>query len=423
MVATPESGTVDVGALTVLRFEFSEKMDRTRAESWLVLYPPVPIRDTDWDGARVAKVELQEPLPADTVVVVEIRPGMKDMRRVANRTARRWPIATGAKLPDGEIRGGVVYADQPLPGGVVELFPVPPDTVRWFQQDLLRRTQSDSTGRWSLGWLDVPAGPFLLRIFRDGDGDLRAGENDPSRLLPDTLFLTVDAPRRDLGVIIVYDPDAPGTVIGPIDSLLGGVGSILGWAEAYTAEDTTWSAMPLTAAPPGQIGVAAGTEATFSEVPPGQVRVILFVDVDGDSLLSVLPVDSTLAVAMSGTTYVAATDTPGEARIDTVVAPVEWLVEPHALVDSLILEPGREVRFASPTAWRRDRPWFGPIPPAPVDADSLAAAMADSLAAMVDSLQALADSLVASQDTTQDTTQDATQDTSGLRPALRDTQR
>ncbi len=68
----PDSGAVGLDGRKVLRFRFSEKMDRAQANSWLRLFPKQEIKKTKWHGATEAEVILMDPLPSDTVIVVEI---------------------------------------------------------------------------------------------------------------------------------------------------------------------------------------------------------------------------------------------------------------------------------------------------------------------------------------------------------------
>ncbi|MFO7652968.1 MAG: Ig-like domain-containing protein [Candidatus Krumholzibacteriia bacterium] len=371
----PESGAVGLRDVTELRFTFSEKMDRRPADQWLVLYPRVAVNKTSWQAARTAVVELQEPLPPDTVVVVELRPGMADMHRVKNPRGRRFPVATTDTLPSGSLGGTLVFEDKPLAQGVVELYAVPPDTVRWFQQDVLRRTETDSTGRWRLRWLAVPSGPYLVRAFVDRDGDLRMRESDPQRLLPDTMRVARDDPRVDVGVVTIYAPTTPGTLRGVVDSALADRGPVLGWVEAIAEDDTGWAPEPQLAAPSSLRPVEPGSETEFERAGPGPVRLILFADQDGDSLFSVMPADTAVAGA----------------PVDSAGRPARWWFEPHAMADSIQVEPGLEADFRSPDAWRLRVPWFGE---APRDTTLEAgAAAADTSAAVPGGVAAPADTL------------------------------
>ena len=120
LVATiPDSGAVGVGPIKKFRLRFSEKMDRQPATSWLYFFPDQRIRRTKWHGAIEAEIELEEPLPADTVVVVEVASRLNDAHRVPSRTSRRFPIATGMVLPTGTIAGVLVMGDSAVTNGVV----------------------------------------------------------------------------------------------------------------------------------------------------------------------------------------------------------------------------------------------------------------------------------------------------------------
>ena len=234
----PDSGSRALPETRNLVFVFSEKMETVPAERFLVLYPAVPVQKTKWHGHREVEVILSEPLPPDTVVVVEIRPGLIDAHRVASVTGRRYPLATAVDFPAGELTGQLVYKDQPLIQGVVELYDVPPDTLEYFRQPILRRAQTDSLGVYRFAWLPVPGGPWLLRAFADANKDLRPGENEAQRLLPGQFALVDSAPRYQVGFVTLFDPKTPGRLVGDLVGLAPWPGQVLGWAMAITEEDT-----------------------------------------------------------------------------------------------------------------------------------------------------------------------------------------
>ena len=174
-MVSPDSGAVGLVGVQTLRLAFTEKMTRQPAESWLHLYPPQRIRSTNWHGAREAEVRFWEPLPADTVIVVEVGGGLQDAHKVKARETRRFPLSTGAAIPAGRLTGALVMGDSALSNGVVELFAVPPESLSYFQQPLLRRAVTDHTGRWAFDWLPVPGGPWLVRAFSDPDAQPASG--------------------------------------------------------------------------------------------------------------------------------------------------------------------------------------------------------------------------------------------------------
>ncbi|MCB1151076.1 hypothetical protein KDK88_05975, partial [bacterium] len=89
---------------------------------------------------------------------------------------------------------------------------------------------------------------------------------------------------------------------------------------------------------------------------PGLTRLILFADLDGDSVLSALPDSS---------------------AVDTVT----WTWEPFAVLDSLDVEPGRPLTVLLPALPDTVAPCLEapPARPTPAVPDSLAAAPQDSL--------------------------------------------
>lgn len=337
----PDSGTVGLGSVDRIKLVFSEKMDRKPAESWLQLYPPVTYRKTKWSGARAAEVILAEPLAPDTVVIVEVGAGLRDAHKVLSQESWRYPLATGPRIPSGEISGSLVHNEQPLARrGVAELYAVPPESLEYYQQKPLRRAVTDSAGVYRLRWLPVPGGPYLLRVFNDLNGDLRLAENEGRRLLPDTVHVDSAQVTVDVGLTVVYDPTTPGQLSGRVDSLLQWPGPLYGWPEAIADDDTGWVAPERLPPTVSLVSVSPDAEVVFASVAPGWNRLVFFVDADGDSTFSRLP---------------AAAGTLGADEREVL-----WFYEPHAVVDSLLVEPGLTTAFVTPRFATRLTPWFAP---------------------------------------------------------------
>lgn len=340
--AKPESASTGHGPIDELRFEFSEKMDRADAFRWLQVYPRRTVRSTRWQAARLAIVRLDEPLPADSVVIVEVLPGMKDSHGVVQPRGRQWAFATGDSLPDGEIAGRLVLDEKPLVGGVAELLPAEPETVRISQRPLLRRTVTDSLGAFRLPWLPATGEPWLLRTFDDRNGDRRLGDNEAVRLWPDTLRLLPDTPRLDLGVRTIFQPSAPGSLEGELAGRPGIPGPVLAFVPKIAEADTGFVAAPQPRGAPAGQAVPDTGRFTLRKAGPGLVRAIFFVDVDGDSLLSTWqPPPDTL-----------------------------WALEPWAIVDSVRVEPGLPATLPAPVWPDTLTPWAAP-PSLPAAADTL----------------------------------------------------
>jgi hypothetical protein len=360
IAASPDSGASNLAGVSVLRFSFSEKMEKADAMRWLALYPPVPVRKTSWHGLRDAEVWLESPLPADTVVVVELLGGMKDAHGVAGRLARRYPLATGAALPAGEIAGTLVLDGKPLAGGVVLLRAADGDTLDWIQRPLLRRAVADSLGRYQLPWLET-GGPYLVQVVRDANGNLRADEGEAQRLLPDSVRVTDAEPRVDLGRTVVYLPTAPGQLVGRLGARPSLAGSVLAFTLKIAETDTGWTPAPQAAGTRGGVAIPDTGLASIPGAGPGPVRAIFFVDATGDSLLSAMPA--------------APPDSAGA-----------WVLEPWALVDSLEVAPGMDTPFPSPV-WPDTLTAWTPPTAATRDSTRAAAPPDSSRAAAPDSLR------------------------------------
>lgn len=340
----PDSGAVGLVGVRTLRLAFTEKMTRQPAESWLHLYPAQRIRSTDWHGAREAEVRFWEPLPADTVIVVEIGGGLQDAHKVKARETRRYPLSTGAAIPAGRLTGALVMGDSAVSNGVVELFAVPPDSLSYFQQPLLRRAVTDHTGRWSFDWLPVPGGPWLVRAFSDPDANLRPGDREAQRLLPDTLAVTSERPAIDAGILTLYAQGTPGRLKVPPFDARGWTGPWCSWAMTVAEGDTGWVPAPAAARGPRAAVLDPAAGSLMDPVPSGSVRVLVFADVDGDSLLGHVPVLALKAAAAMGAPW---PDTLGAAHY----------LEPWWVVGGVQVPPGLAAEVLVPampprlTAW------------------------------------------------------------------------
>lgn len=368
VAVSPDSAARGLGRVQRLSVTFSEKMDRKSATGWLFFFPDQRIRKTRWKGAIRAEIELEEPLPADTVIVVEIAPELDDAHRVPMRTTRRFPLATGDALPAGRITGILVAGDSAVTKGVVELYAVPPDSLEYFQQPVLRRTATASDGTFVFDWLPVPGGPWLLRAFADRDGNRRPGEREPKRLLGDTLSLDDDAPAASAGVTTLYAVDAPGRLLLPPGGPFGDAGPLMAWASPVGDVDTLWSPQPVAADAALFVSVAADTVTVLPEVPPGVNLVGVFLDADADSAFGAVP-DSLLAPVLARFAWT---------RVDSVADTTGWYLEPLLLWESPPLEPGLAADLAWPDSAVILVPWPRPEPAAPDTAasDTLAPAPA-----------------------------------------------
>lgn len=373
----PDSGSTGLGEVSVLKFTFSEKMDRANAFSWLFFFPDQRVKKTKWKGATVAEVYLENPLPADTLVVVEVAGAMRDAHKVGNKQSRRFPLATGDSIPTGILAGVLLFEDGPLSNGVVELYGLQPDTLEYFRRPMIRRTVTDETGGFRFDWLPVPSGPFLVRAFVDEDNNLRPGERDPQRLLPDTLSVDLATGTATAGVTTLYPINTPGRLFADPFEAPDYSGEVLSWAMSITDADTGYYPEPV---PAGRqiFGLLDPVEGgVLEEVKPGNNRVIAFVDVDADSSFS--------AVA----------DTLLFPNAESLADSVLWYLEPWVMVEDVELEPGLTARFTLPAWGDSLTSWTAPEPE-PELPDSLRAALADSLsAALADTLPpALPDSMI-----------------------------
>lgn len=356
----PDSGSTYLHNVTKLTVAFSEKMDRQPATGWLHFFPDQRIRKTSWKGATVAEIELEVPLPEDTLVVVEISGAMRDAHKVKARRGRSYPLATGDTIASGSLAGLLILEDKPLAGGVVELYGLQPDTLDYFQRPLVRRTTADDKGAYRFDWLPVPGGPWVARAFGSKDGALRPGDRDPQRLIPDTLSVTAEKPAGVVGVTTLYPFDKAGRLrTGPFAGPPY-AGRILAFTMVIGDADTGYVAAAARRPQFAMSALLPDSGGVVTKVKPGTNRLVAFVDVDADSSFSAVP-DTLLGAEVA-------------ARTDTVT----WYLEPWTLQEGLVVEPGLESRFTMP-AWT-DSLTVTAAPPRPMAmVDTVAAGLPDSL--------------------------------------------
>lgn len=344
----PDSGSVGLQDQRTLRLTFTEKMTRAPAEGWLHFYPPQRIRHTSWNGTREAVVELAEPLPPDTLIVVEVAAALQDAHKVKARESRRFPLATGDSIPSGRLTGALVLGDSAVTTGVAELYPLGPDSLEYFRRPLLRRVVTDRTGRWTFDWLPVPGGPWLVRTYADADRNLRPGEREAQRLLPDTLSLTAGRPQLSTGALTLYKFGDPGHLRVPAFDARGWRGAWYAWTQTVAEADTGWTPAPTSPVPRrGRPGPLLSTaDSRLDGVPSGNLRVVFFADVDGDSLLGFVGADTLRAAA------------PGGVLPDSLTA--ARYLEPWWLVESVTVPPGLEATVAVPASPPTLTPWSRP---------------------------------------------------------------
>ena len=147
-----------------------------------------------------------------------------------------------------------------------------------------------------------------------------------------------------LGIRTLYQPDAPGSLAGRLEQRPLQPGPVFAFTRKIGEDDPGFTPEPQPARSIAGQAVPDTGDFILEEVGPGLVRAVFFVDIDGDSLLSAVPVPP-----------------------DSVL-----YLEPWALVDSLLVEPG--LTASMPAPFWPDTLTFWAVP-----VDSLAPAAADTL--------------------------------------------
>ena len=357
----PDSGSTELDDVETIYLTFSEKMDRVSGVTWLHFFPDQRIWQTKWHGAIIAEIILEQPMPADTVIVVEVAAGMRDAHKVPNKRGRRYPLSTGGEIPSGRISGVLIMADSAVTTGVIELYDVPPDTLEYFQQKILSRTVTDKTGAYTFDWLPVPGGPWLMRAYADANGDLRPGDVEAQRLLPDTMSVALPTGEAIAGVTTLYAHNTPGRLLVSPFAVPDYAGTMGAWTIPITDADTGW--VPVATTDVEFSWLEPDTTSVVTEVKPGVNRLILFVDIDGDSTFSGVH-DSVFA------------DIPDSIRTAGDDSIHTHFLEPWYIVENVEALPGLQTDLELPVErFFNLTPWTAPPPVAP---DTTA--MADTMA-------------------------------------------
>ncbi|HEU4631192.1 MAG TPA: Ig-like domain-containing protein [Gemmatimonadaceae bacterium] len=205
---TPDSGAVNVRPdEVVFRFDevISERPSGASTLAQLVLVSP---RDgepeVDWHRDAIS-VRPRRGWRPNTVYVVQLLPGISDLRNNALDSSTTTVFSTGSAIPDTRIAGVVFdWAEgRPVSAALVQALVLPRgggasagDTVRYM-------VRADSGGRFALPF--VPAGPVLVR----GVDDRNANFAVDSREAWDTTSVTLrDSARVEL-YAFVHDTTAP----------------------------------------------------------------------------------------------------------------------------------------------------------------------------------------------------------------------
>jgi len=322
VVFYPDSAAVNVPVDSQLIYLFSEKVKPVDPGRMFEFYPELDIKSGSWSKRQQVKINLEAALPPDTTIVVTLAKGYMDVHGFAADKTVIYPFATGAAIDSCSITGKLTLNNGPVTSGLLELYSIPPDSIEYFQQDPLRRANTDSLGFYNFQWLPTDGGPYLVRAFNDVNGDRRPGDNEATRLFPGEISQT--SQFVDNGETVIFAPTTPGTLSTIVNVPLPEDLVIFSWTNKIMEDDDPWTPDDVTF-PSNAQSVAFNDTLIFTEAGPGNVRVFFFADVNSDTLFSILP-DSI------------STDS------------VQYYFEPHLVIEDIIIEPGLSETF-SMTAW------------------------------------------------------------------------
>lgn len=204
----PPSNSVDFNG-RLIRFEFSEGVDRASFERALTIVPELSTAPKlRWKG-RTVEIILQDSLSPATTYVFTIDNSLRDQRNVSLREPIVRAIATGSAIDDRVLSGRLLdpRSGTPVPG--IDVFATRADTVESGTPAIHYRTQTGPQGTFSLQFL--PSAPFALRAFEDRNRNRVRDETEQFAVAPKAEFVPSAADSSaDTGDWWVVDPDTSG---------------------------------------------------------------------------------------------------------------------------------------------------------------------------------------------------------------------
>lgn len=323
-VIEPDSGATSVSVTAPITITFSEKMSRSKIERLVSTFPPFEIGDVSWSHNSLT-IQPAQPWTMDTTFLLVIKPGFRDSHNVPGNESFSSAFATAAHLDSGLISGSVLFRRKPTGKALVRCFVIRSDTT--FEPAATRPDRETGTGNegtFTFTYLPTAGERFIIWAFQDENGNAYFERGQEfGETYGDTITLTAAAPLMTGAAIAIIDPTEPGDVEGVIVN--------------HTGADTVPIAVALYARTDTVVNVAfyslcdpSGT-FRFKKVAPGGYALRSFIDFKPDSLCGSYPCfDDSLKMCVE----------PCAEYPDSV------LVGPGAkiLLDSLVLEPAREVR-------------------------------------------------------------------------------
>lgn len=323
---SPADSSTGIPRLPVFELTFDEKLS-PRSREAVRLYPAVRHREVKVKGERL-RIAVFDTLPADTTLILVLGKTLRDEEPRTNQSKREsWLLfATGPSLHAAGVAGRVAVKGKPNDKAAVEFVPLRVDSVGG-RPAAYPVAATDEEGLFRM--MGIPPGrPFLLRAFADRNDNLRFDDGELHEMRPDTLLLADGEVRRSLQWNLI-DPNEPSRITGLVanETRLEGRLAVAAQTLQPSRPDTartdslavvradTLSPLPLPVPPRAE----SGWESAYAQLEPrgfvrpewqvvyasergqysvhvraGELRLLAFVDVSGDSVpgLFVLP-DST----------------------------------------------------------------------------------------------------------------------------------
>ena len=271
---SPESLAVSVAVDAPLVFGFSEKLDRRGFRSNLRFAPERRLRGISFKGETVI-VRPEVGWPRDTLVVWTLLPSLKDKHGVKLGVPVSGAFTTGDTIPQAWIRGQARGEDLKLKAVVAELRVLPAQGKRI--GELWRMASANELGFFRLGPLEVPSGPFSLKVYFDKNGNGKRDEREPVAER-DSLELSPLSPRLELGELQLIDLEAPVPFVLCFDAQQADSIAVKVTLRVIGVEDAKL-----------KVATVDSFACMKTKLDPGEFRVGVWKDVNGDGRFGPTP--------------------------------------------------------------------------------------------------------------------------------------
>jgi uncharacterized protein (DUF2141 family) len=186
---TPPTDATSIALFTTITIEFSEGMDRSRAEEAIFVAPQTEI-DMDWRGHRL-QIRPRDGLLEGRTYVVTVGADARDLRGNKLENSYSFAFATGAQLDSGEMVGRIISADdRPQRGAYVWAYDLQTFEGTTGKGEPAHVTQTGDDG--SFRFERLAKGRYRVIGFVDGNRNQRLDDGESLALAAADIDVTAE---------------------------------------------------------------------------------------------------------------------------------------------------------------------------------------------------------------------------------------